>query len=259
MTKGEKSRLLIITKSAAIFNRLGYSSTSLATIMEATNFEKGGIYKHFKTKENLALEAFIYAYRLCYQKLLKPLASLSTGLEKIDGFIENFGDLPGELTGGCPIFNTGMDGGNLNVPLKKEAKKAYDLWISELSQFIDQAKQEGDLPKSISTPVTANFITGSRFLYGCILQMRRVISANREGYPNFLGSSPMIDSERFKLLYGPNQVPKCRLGDKLLCEYRDREVMVKAMTDAPIQWPSAYRGKRRGPIVCGDLVRAIRR
>ena len=44
------------------------------------------------------------------------------------------------------------------MPLKKEAKKAYDLWISELSQFIDQAKQEGDLPKSISTPVTANFI-----------------------------------------------------------------------------------------------------
>jgi hypothetical protein len=42
--------------------------------------------------------------------------------------------------------------------LRKEAKRAYDLWISDLSQFIDQAKQEGDLPKSISTPVTANFI-----------------------------------------------------------------------------------------------------
>ena len=77
-----------------------------------------------QTKENLALEAFIYAYRLCYQKLLKPLASLSTGLEKVDGFIENFGDLPGELTGGCPIFNTGMDGGNLNVPLKKESQES---------------------------------------------------------------------------------------------------------------------------------------
>jgi TetR/AcrR family transcriptional regulator, transcriptional repressor for nem operon len=117
MTEGEKSRLMIITKSAPIFNRLGYSSTSLASIMEATNFEKDGIYKHFKTKENLALEAFIYAYQLCYQKLFTPLASLSTGLEKIDGFIENFGDLPGELTGGCPIFNTGMDGGNPNLPL----------------------------------------------------------------------------------------------------------------------------------------------
>ncbi len=67
----------------------------------------------------------------------------------------------------------------------------------------------------------------------------------------------MIDSERFKLLYGPYRVPKCELGDKLLCEHRDKEMTVKGMTDAPIQWPSALRGKR-SPIVCGDLVRAIR-
>jgi hypothetical protein len=41
----------------------------------------------------------------------------------------------------------------------------------------------------------------------------------------------MIDSERFKLLYGPYLPPKCKLGDKLLCEYRDREVTFKAMTE----------------------------
>jgi hypothetical protein len=68
----------------------------------------------------------------------------------------------------------------------------------------------------------------------------------------------MIDSERFKLLYGPYEVPKCKLGDKLPCEYRDRQVTVKGMTDALIQWPCARRSKRRSPIVCGDLVRAIR-
>ena len=41
----------------------------------------------------------------------------------------------------------------------------------------------------------------------------------------------MIDSERFKLLYGPYQVPKCKLGDKLRCEYRNREMTVEGMTD----------------------------
>jgi hypothetical protein len=68
----------------------------------------------------------------------------------------------------------------------------------------------------------------------------------------------MIDSERFKLLYGPYAVPKCRLGDKLLCEYRDREVTVKGITDALIQWPCSRRGRGGIPIVCGDLLRAIR-
>ena len=68
----------------------------------------------------------------------------------------------------------------------------------------------------------------------------------------------MINSERFKLLYGPYQVPTCQLGEKLLCEYRDREVTVKGMTDAPIPWPAARRSNRTSPIVCGDLVRAVK-
>ena len=55
----------------------------------------------------------------------------------------------------------------------------------------------------------------------------------------------MIDSERFKLLYGPYQVPKCKLGDKLLCEYRDREVTVKGMTDGP--HPMALRIQGQTP------------
>lgn len=55
----------------------------------------------------------------------------------------------------------------------------------------------------------------------------------------------MIDSERFKLLYGPYVPPQCRLGDKLRCEYRGREVTVKGMIDAPIQWPYARRNETR--------------
>jgi len=69
----------------------------------------------------------------------------------------------------------------------------------------------------------------------------------------------MIDSERFKLLYGPYMPPKCRVGDKLPCEYRGREVPVGGMTDAPIQWPYARGTGRPGPIVCGSLIRAVQR
>jgi hypothetical protein len=67
----------------------------------------------------------------------------------------------------------------------------------------------------------------------------------------------MIDSERFKLLYGPYAVPKCRLGDKLPCEYRGQELTVKGMTDAPIRWPCARRYRNASPILCGDLIRAV--
>jgi hypothetical protein len=68
----------------------------------------------------------------------------------------------------------------------------------------------------------------------------------------------MNDSERFRLLYGPYVPPKCRLGDKLACEHRGREVKMRALTDAPIQWPSAVASGSMSPILCGDLIRAVR-
>ena len=68
----------------------------------------------------------------------------------------------------------------------------------------------------------------------------------------------MFDSERFKLLYGPYARPLCRVGEKLLCEYRDREVTVGGLTDARIPWPYARGPGQQGPIVCGRLIEAVR-
>ena len=69
----------------------------------------------------------------------------------------------------------------------------------------------------------------------------------------------MIDSERFKLLYGPNLPPKFRIGDTLPCERRGREVRVCRITDALIQWPASRGGPLASPILCGDLICAVQR
>ncbi len=66
------------------------------------------------------------------------------------------------------------------------------------------------------------------------------------------------DFERFKLLYGPYVPPQTAVGDKLLCEYRGHEVTVLGISEVPIPWPSMRRGGNQSPILCGDLVRAVR-
>ncbi len=68
----------------------------------------------------------------------------------------------------------------------------------------------------------------------------------------------MDDFERYKLLYGPYVPPKCAVGDRLPCEYRGRELTVRRMSDAPIQWPCTRGGAKHSPIVCGELIRAVR-
>jgi hypothetical protein len=70
----------------------------------------------------------------------------------------------------------------------------------------------------------------------------------------------MRDADRYKLRFGPYRAPRCRVGRWLTCAVRGR-VRVVAISDAPIPWPQCRvtRGGRPSLIVCGDLLRAIRR
>ena len=58
MRKGERTRQEIIRKAAPVFNQKGYAGAALSDLMRATGLEKGGIYRHFSSKEALAAEAF---------------------------------------------------------------------------------------------------------------------------------------------------------------------------------------------------------
>src|SRR5947209_601829 len=68
----------------------------------------------------------------------------------------------------------------------------------------------------------------------------------------------MNDAERVKLLRGPYQPPRYRLGKKLFCQIRGR-VTVRRISDGPIPWPQTIVGGNRTYILCGDLVKAVRR
>jgi hypothetical protein len=71
----------------------------------------------------------------------------------------------------------------------------------------------------------------------------------------------MLEQVRCKLLFGPYRMPKCRVGKMIACRIRG-PVRIEGITAAPMQWPFTFRSRVcRLPsvIVCGDLVRALRR
>src|SRR6266487_2891191 len=82
MSKGEQTRERILARSAQLFNRQGYFGASLADIMRETGLEKGGIYNHFSSKEQLALESFDYAYGLVQQRVRQALAGKLNAIER---------------------------------------------------------------------------------------------------------------------------------------------------------------------------------
>src|SRR3954471_15642467 len=67
LSKGEHTRRKIVEQAAQIFNRRGYDGGSLSGLMEATGLKKGGMYRHFSSQEELALEAFDYAWNSAWE------------------------------------------------------------------------------------------------------------------------------------------------------------------------------------------------
>jgi hypothetical protein len=60
-----------------------------------------------------------------------------------------------------------------------------------------------------------------------------------------------------RLRFGPYVMPRFRLGQSAECEYAGT-LRVVAISDAPQQWPLGVVKGHRIPVLCGELVRAVR-
>jgi len=140
--KGPTTKEKIIEKAAELFNTYGYHACSLTHIMEATDLKKGGIYNHFKNKDEIAVEAFNYNYDRVLKRFRDRLDLVDKPTEKLFAVIDvfvSFVDDPMVKGGGCPIFNTAMDSTNTHPALKLKAKEG----IKGLKKYIEIKLKEG--------------------------------------------------------------------------------------------------------------------
>lgn len=158
MSKGDKTRQRIIEKSAPVFNQLGYGSTSMSALMEATGLEKGGLYRHFSSKEELACEAFEYSCRISTEAKFLATEKIETGYGRLEEYIKLFISKRPPLAGGCPIFNTAVENDDGNPVLKKKAKFAYKVCVDRIALYVTQAKDEGVLKETVDPQDLASFI-----------------------------------------------------------------------------------------------------
>jgi TetR/AcrR family transcriptional regulator, transcriptional repressor for nem operon len=136
MRKGQQTRQEIIRKAAPIFNQRGYEGAALSDLMKATGLEKGGIYRHFDSKEQLAAEAFDYAWRETLHARIHDLDAIPNAVDKLKQLLVNFVERRGIIPGGCPLLNTAVDTDDGNSVLRERARKALRGWRSYLAGIV---------------------------------------------------------------------------------------------------------------------------
>jgi TetR/AcrR family transcriptional repressor of nem operon len=170
MTKGEQTRKKIVAAAAPIFNQRGYEGSSLNSLMEATGLKKGGIYRHFSSKEELAAEAFDYSWEAAWSARLLHLDEKASGVEKLKQLIANFVDYRSPVAGGCPILNTAIDADDGNLVLRRRAAKALRSWLNRLQSIVKQAALRGETRPGVDPKAVATLIIAS--LEGALMMSR---------------------------------------------------------------------------------------
>jgi AcrR family transcriptional regulator len=161
MNKGEMTRQRIIEEAAPIFNQRGYAGCSMQDVMVATGLEKGGIYRHFDSKEELAAEAFRYAVSEAFRVRRVGSDAIENRLERIKYLVKRFVDVPSPMPGGCPLMNAAIDSDDGNPVLRGLAKEAIGDWKKRLCALVREGMERGEIRKETDSRRIANTVVAA--------------------------------------------------------------------------------------------------
>ncbi|MBC8077974.1 MAG: TetR/AcrR family transcriptional regulator [Chloroflexales bacterium] len=151
MRKGEETRERIVAQAAAVFNVSGYAGTAISDIMRVTHLEKGGIYRHFDTKEQLAHAAFDYAATQVRQRCAAALAGKAHAADVLIAFLGVFRSYAQQppLPGGCPVLNTAVESDDTNPVLRERARAVVEEWRGTIRGAVLAGIARGEIRASV--------------------------------------------------------------------------------------------------------------
>jgi len=166
---GDETRENIIRQAAALFNTQGFAGSSMSDIMAATGLQKGGIYRHFESKEQLALEALDYAVQVMADRFRDALDGKRAAMERLHAIISVFAEIPTNppVPGGCPVMNAGIENDDGNPALRDRARNAMDGLRALVVRVTKSGIERGEVRASVDPDELASVMISS--LEGAIM------------------------------------------------------------------------------------------
>ncbi len=163
MSKGDDTKAMIIEKAAALFNQQGYAGSSMSDIMQVTRLQKGGIYNHFRSKDDLALQAFDYAVSQIQKRYREAWASKQHAVERLQAIVDVFRIYINNpenpiIKGGCPLLNTAIESDDAHPALKARAQQAMDSWRLLFRRIIEKGLKKGEVNPNIDADEVASIM-----------------------------------------------------------------------------------------------------
>ncbi|OZD60542.1 ScbR family autoregulator-binding transcription factor [Rhodococcus sp. 06-1460-1B] len=155
--RAESTRQAVLVGAASSFDKFGYGTASLSTIIANAGVSKGAMYFHFSSKEDLA-QAVIEA-----QMALATAATVTiieSTPKAIDALILITKELARQLQTD-PIARGGMRLTLESTTAQNPNAQSFDDWIGMIAKLTERARTESDIVDDVDTDALARMIVAS--------------------------------------------------------------------------------------------------
>lgn len=168
VTKGVLTKQNIIIQSLHLFTVKGYFNTSINDILEATNLTKGGLYGHFRSKEDIWYAVYDQAVTIWNDIVFKDVRKIKNPLKRIEKVIDNnlHNYLGAEIfQGGCFFLNMLVELSGQSSSMSDTILKGYIDFSKLINQWLKEAHENDMLKPGLNFTEIASFIVIS--VNGC--------------------------------------------------------------------------------------------
>ena len=160
MSKGEATQQMIVARAAQLFNRQGYFGSSMSDLMRATGLEKGGIYNHFRSKDDLALAAFDYAVDVIWQCIEEQMQGRTNQVDRLQAMLAGYQRLIEDppILGGCPVLNTAVESDDTHPALRERARGALTRWRTWIERRVTRGIEAGEVRPQVDGDLLATLL-----------------------------------------------------------------------------------------------------
>ncbi len=160
-TKGVLTRRNIVKQSLQLFSVKGYYNTSINDILEATNLTKGGLYGHFKSKEDIWYAVYKEAAAIWKDIIFKDMWEMRDPIARIEKVIEN--NMKNYLAahvfeGGCFFLNMLVELSGQSAPMCRHILRGYVRFSRIMRDWLKEAAALGIIRNGLNFRDVSSFI-----------------------------------------------------------------------------------------------------
>ncbi|APR75191.1 Putative transcriptional regulator for fatty acid degradation FadP, TetR family protein [Minicystis rosea] len=143
MTKGEDTRATVLDAALALASEEGLSGVTIGRLAERVGMSKSGLFAHFSSKENLAVEILKEATDRFVSSVVTPALKARRGEPRVVALFDRWLAWERLLPGGCIFVVAAVELDDKTCPAREILASAQKDWIETIATAARIAVDEG--------------------------------------------------------------------------------------------------------------------